>query len=152
MPSPTFSQPLVLHHNVCHVSGHLKGRRGIWVKRMEQTCLLWDQMCVTQKYVCNCLPTLWFLPCYCHGSCICSFFRCKCMADPNLMFNGCSKVQVITQRNELKYHRQIDFARFSVCLHTHVNRLSHRAVVLLRQKTTQKCNVFWSRCASLVTT
>ncbi len=32
------------------------------------------------------------------GSCICSVFSCKCIADTNLMFNGCSKVQVITEK------------------------------------------------------
>ncbi len=37
-------------------------------------------MYVTWKYVRNCLPMLWFLPCCCHGSCICSFFSCKCIA------------------------------------------------------------------------
>ncbi len=33
-----------------------------------------DQRCVTQKYVCNCLLTLWFLPGCCHELSICSFF------------------------------------------------------------------------------
>ncbi len=91
---------------------------------MDWTCLLCENGCVTLKntsvIVCR--------HCGSYSATVMDRAYATSLAvNANLMFNSCSKVQ----RNELKYHRQMDFARFSVCLRRLVNPLSRHAAVLL---------------------
>ncbi len=98
-----FPPSLVLHPSMRHVSSHLKSRRVEW------TCPLCKTSCVSPKNTSETADTL--VPSNNVGS------NGASMGNSNLMFSGCSRVQVITLRNKLKYQRQMDFARLSVCLH-----------------------------------